>query len=145
VSPLAKAEIEIRSDPKQLRQAREFVRAFCRDLPDPPVDEDGVAALELAVNEAMSNIMKHAYHGREDQWIHVEGEAFPRYVSICLHHVGDPFDPASAPPPALDGSRESGFGAYMISQSVDRVRYYRDALGRNCVALVKKRNGRKQT
>ena len=139
---LARAEIDIRSDLNELRQAREFVRAFCRNLPDPPLDEDRVAALELAVNEAASNIMKHAYHGRADQWIHVEGEVFPRYVSIRLHHLGDPFDPATAQPPVLDGTRESGYGAYMISQCVDQVRYYRDERGRNCIALVKKRNER---
>ena len=95
--PLARAEIEIRSDLKELRQAREFVRAFCRNLPGPPLDEERAGALELAVNEAASNIMKHAYHGREDQWIHLEGEAFHGLVSIRLHHLGDPFDPSAAP------------------------------------------------
>jgi PAS domain S-box-containing protein len=141
--PVARAEIEIRSDLKELRQAREFVRGFCRNLPDPPLDEDRLAALELAVNEAASNIMKHAYHGREDQWIHLEGEAFPEYVSIRLHHLGDPFDPSLAPAPVLDGSRESGRGAYMISRSVDQVRYYRDERGRNCVDLMKIRTAGK--
>ena len=51
--------------------------------------------LELAVNEACSNIMKHAYHGRADQWIHLEAEAFPDRSSIRLHHLGDPFDPST--------------------------------------------------
>ena len=41
--------------------------------------------------------------------------------------------------PLLDGSRDSGFGAYIIAQSVDEVRYYRDERGRNCIALVKAR------
>ena len=42
-----------------------------------------------------------------------------------------------SPPPALDGSRESGFGIYLITKSVDDVRYSRDERGRNCIALVK--------
>jgi sigma-B regulation protein RsbU (phosphoserine phosphatase) len=138
--PLARAELEIRSDLKQLRQAREFVRNFCANAQAPLLDEDRLAALELAVNEAASNIMKHAYHGREDQWIHLEGEAYPESVSIRLHHRGDPFDPSAARAPALDGSRESGYGAYIISRSVDRVRYYRDERGRNCVDLTTSRN-----
>jgi serine/threonine-protein kinase RsbW len=106
-------------------------------LPGLPLDEDAVGALELAVNEAASNIMKHAYHGRTDQSIHLEAEAHRKYVSVRLHHLGDPFDPSRARPPALDGSRESGFGAYIITQCVDEVRYYRDERGRNCVALKK--------
>jgi PAS domain S-box-containing protein len=133
--PAAQAEIEIASDLKNLRQAREFVRGFCGGL----FDEDGAGALELAVNEAASNIMKHAYHGRSDQWIHLEAEAFPSHVTIRLHHLGDPFDPSAVPPPSLDGSRESGFGAWIIARSVDQVRYYRDERGRNCIALVKLR------
>jgi phosphoserine phosphatase RsbU/P len=136
----ARADIEIRSSLKDLRKAREFVRTFCRSLSGPPLDEDRLSTLELAVNEAASNIMKHAYHGREDQWILLEGEAFPAYLSIRLYHLGDPFDPSVAPAPVLDASRESGRGAYMISQSVDQVRYYRDESGRNCVDLMKKRN-----
>jgi anti-sigma regulatory factor (Ser/Thr protein kinase) len=60
-------------------------------------------------------------------------------VVIRLHHIGAPCDPASVPPPAFDGSQESGFGLYLIKQSVDDVRYYRDARGRNCIALVKSR------
>ncbi len=137
--PIARRELEIRSDLKQLRQAREFVRSFCRDLPGPPLDEDSVAALELAVDEAASNIMEHAYHGREDQSIHIDVEAFPGRVEIRLHHFGDAFDPSTAPPPLFDGSRDSGFGVYIIAQSVDEVKYSHDERGRNCIVLVKAR------
>lgn len=135
--PLARAEIQVQSDLRQLRRVREFVRSFCGNPPAALLDEDSVGALELAVNEAASNIMKHAYHGRSDQWIDLEGEAFSSRVLIRLHHLGEPFDPATAPLPALDGSRESGFGVYIITRSVDEVHYYRDERGRNCVALVK--------
>ena len=137
--PLARAELELRSDLAELRRARAFVRAVCSALPGTPLAADRVAELELAVNEAASNIMKHAYHGRTDQRIHLEAETFPDQVVIRLHHIGDPCDPSSVPPPALDGSQESGFGLYLITQSVDDVRYYCDARGRNCIALVKSR------
>ena len=135
--PLAWAEIEIESDLKELRRAREFVREFCCNCPGPPLDEASVGALELAVNEAASNIIKHAYGGRSDQRIYLEADAFPGRVSIRLHHLGEPFDPSAVAAPVLNGSRDSGFGAYIISRSVDEVRYYRDERGRNCVALVK--------
>ena len=137
--PLAREEMEIRSDLRDLRRAREFVRTFCRALPGSPLDEEGEAELELAVNEAASNVMKHAYHGRADQRIHLEAEVFPDHVAIRLHHLGDPFDPSAVPPPSFDGSRESGFGVYLITRSVDDVRYYRDERGGNCIALVKLR------
>jgi PAS domain S-box-containing protein len=136
--PLAHAELEIRSDLKDLGRARAFVCDFCRMVPGGLLDGDNVTDLELAVNEAASNIMKHAYHGRTDQRILLDADAFPDRVSIRLHHLGDSFEPASAPPPALDGTRESGFGLYLIAKSVDNVRYSRDERGRNSIALVKR-------
>jgi PAS domain S-box-containing protein len=137
--PEARAEIEIASDLKHLRVAREFVRKLCHNLPGAAIEEESVDALVLAVNEVASNIMKHAYKGRTDQWIHLEAEVFPGYLSIRLHHLGEPFDPAMALAPVLDGSRESGFGAYIISKSVDEVRYCRDEEGKNCIELIKVR------
>jgi PAS domain S-box-containing protein len=137
--PLARGELEIRSDLRDLSRAREFVRTFCATLPGSPLAADRVAELELAVNEAASNVMKHAYHGRADQRIHLEADAFADRVTVRLHHLGDPFDPSAVPLPSFDGSRESGFGVYLITRSVDDVRYYRDERGGNCIALVKKR------
>jgi PAS domain S-box-containing protein len=137
---VARAEVEIRSDLRYLCQAREFVNSFCRSLPGPPLNQESINALELAVNEAACNIMKHAYHGRSDRWIYMEGEAFPSRVLVRLYHLGDPFDPTGLAPPALDGSRESGFGTYIISKSTDDVRYYRDERGMNCISLAKLRN-----
>jgi len=134
---LARAELEIRSDLADLRTAREFVHDFCRMVPEGLLTRDDVTQLELAVNEAASNIMKHAYHGRADQRIQLDADAFPSRVSIRLHHLGDSFDPAAVSPPALDGSRESGFGLYLITKNVDDVRYSRDERGRNCITLVK--------
>jgi PAS domain S-box-containing protein len=136
---LARQELDIRSDLRDLSRAREFVRTFCGTLPGSPLDPDRVAELALAVNEAASNVMKHAYHGRTDQRIHLEADAFPDHVVVRLHHLGDPFDPSAVPPFSFDRSRESGFGVYLITRSVDDVRYYRDERGRNCVTLVKMR------
>jgi anti-sigma regulatory factor (Ser/Thr protein kinase) len=115
------------------------VRDVCTGLPGAPVGDDVIGQLELAVTEACSNIVKHAYHGRDDQWIRLEVEAYPDAVSMRLHHLGDPFDPSKVPPPVIDGSRDSGFGMYLMSKSVDEIRYSRDERGQNCIALVKRR------
>ena len=137
--PLTCSEIEISSDLGELAHARAFVREFCRDIPGGALPQESTEELDLAVNEALSNIMKHAYRGRTDQRIQLGAAAFPDRVVFCLHHLGEPFDPAAVPPPAFNGSRENGFGVYMIAQSVDEVRYLRDERGRNCILLVKKR------
>jgi PAS domain S-box-containing protein len=137
--PLCRADLEIRSDLRELRRAREFMRSFCGALAGPPMSKDDVAKLELAVTEAGSNIITHAYHGRADQFIQLEAEAFTNQILLRLHHLGDSFDPRSAWLPPLDSSRESGFGLFLLSGSVDEIRYYRDERGRNCIALTKNR------
>jgi anti-sigma regulatory factor (Ser/Thr protein kinase) len=135
--PVARQEMEIGSDLMELGRAREFVRGFCRTLPGTPLGEDQVAELELAVNEAASNVMKHAYHGRANQRIRLDIESRSDHIVVRLHHLGDPFHPLSAPAPAFYGFHESGYDLYILSRSVDDVCYYLDERGENCVALVK--------
>ena len=134
---VVKREIQIRSDLTRLREVRTFVRQFCAGALGTGVDPDDVGALELAVTEAASNIMKHAYHGNEDRSIRVEAEALTGKIRLRLLHQGDSFDPSTAALPVLDGSRESGYGVFIITQSVDHVRYYSDHLGTNCIELTK--------
>jgi anti-sigma regulatory factor (Ser/Thr protein kinase) len=59
-------------------------------------------------------------------------------VSVWLNHRGRSFDPTNVPPPNFDGSKESGFGVYLIRQLVDEVRYYQDENGQCVVRLFKK-------
>ena len=138
-SPLAHAEMEISSDLKELARARAFVREFCRALPGAAMKEDHQSQLELAITEAASNVMRHAYGGRTDQHIQLDATAFVDRIILRLHHLGEAFDPNAVKTPAFDGTEDGGFGVYIIAQSVDDVRYDRDERGRNCISLVKSR------
>ena len=140
--PLAQAQCEVTSVATELARLRTFVHTFCQELPIRLLDEEGVSQLELAVTEAASNIMRHAYHGRTDQRIQVTADAFVDRVCLQLWHHGTAFDPATVQPPVFDGSRDGGFGVYIIAHCVDEVRYVRDERGGNCICLVKKRTRR---
>ena len=137
--PLARAELEISSDLDELGRARAFVREVCRTLPGPPLEEEAVSQLELAITEAASNVMRHAYRGRPEQLIQLDAEVFADRIVLRLHHLGETFDPGAVKTPAFDGTQDGGFGMYIIEQSVDDVQYYRDERGRNCISLVKNR------
>ncbi len=138
-APLARTELEIHSELGELRRARELVAGFCQTRLSPPLDDAAVSALVLAVDEAACNVIKHAYHGRADQRIQLVIEAHADRVAVRLRYLGAPFDPSAVPPPSFDGSRESGFGVFLIAQSVDAVRYDRDDLDRSCIYLEKLR------
>ena len=135
--PLARAELEISTDLNELSRARAFVREVCRTLPGPALEEDSVSQLELAITEAASNVMRHAFHGRTDQQIQLDAAVFADRLVLQLHHLGESFEPDAVNTPAFDGTQDGGFGMYIIAQSVDDVRYYRDERGRNCISLVK--------
>lgn len=134
----ARAQIRITSDLSQLAAARTFVRDFCVRVAEGEPNEDGIAKLELAVTEAVSNIIRHAYEGRADQVIQVEAQAMPEGVAIRLHHDGLPFDAEEVAPPSFDGSREGGFGVYIIENTVDAVQYAQDWNDRNTIHLYKR-------
>jgi serine/threonine-protein kinase RsbW len=136
--------MEVPSDLARLPGVRAFVRRFCRERLAPGLSEQGTDQLELAVAEATSNIIRHAYHGRSDRRVQLTADAFDDRVVIQMCHEGEAFDPSTVRAPAFDGSREGGFGVYIIAQSVDEVRYFRDDSGKNCVRLVKRRNTSKE-
>jgi len=136
--PQMHAEMEISSDLAELSRARAFVRDVCGRLAS-PVDEDTVNQLELAMTEAASNVMRHAYGGRSDRRIQVTADVYEDRIVLRLHHLGQSFDPEAVRPPKFDGTQEGGFGMYIISQTMDEVRYHRDERGRNCISMSKKR------
>jgi anti-sigma B factor antagonist len=118
---------------------RAFVRAACRQVWPEPADKEAIDRLELALAEAATNIILHGYQGQKDQPLELIVEADAEQTGVTLLHSGRTFDPQSAPPPVFDGSREGGFGLYLIRQSVEQVQYFGDEQGRNGVRLVKKR------
>jgi len=142
--PGRKGLLELLSDPTYLKACRAFVRKFCQKTLSPAPDEEFVSRLELAVNEAVANVMEHAYAGRPDQPIQLTGEGFSDHIIFQIRHQGAPFDPRSAPAPAFDGSKDSGFGLFIIAQSVDDVSYAVDEYGWNCISLVTKLRGENQ-
>ncbi len=137
--PLAQSSLEVKADLSELTTIWTFVREFCANSVHPVLDEDLIYQLELAVVEAASNIIKHAYHGIPPGSVLIEAQALSDGVSIEMYDWGVPFDADAPRPPSFDGSAESGFGLYIIAQSVNEVQYWREEAGRNGTRLVQRR------
>lgn len=130
---------EFPSDLGQLSAVRTLVRDVCRRAWGDG-EEERVAQLVLAVDEAASNVVLHAYEGKAGQPLEVVASADDDKATIVLLHQGEPFDPGAVPPPKFDGSRESGFGLYLIRQAVDELTFFQDERGRHGMRLVKIRH-----
>ena len=135
----AQATITITSSLDELEKARSFVKENARYNNAELLDEENTWLLELAVTEAASNIIRHAYNGKPDQRILIEVNTSEEGIDVKLHHWGNSFNPESVEKPALDGSEDGGFGVYIIENCMDRVTYHKNETGRNSICLVKNR------
>jgi sigma-B regulation protein RsbU (phosphoserine phosphatase) len=126
------------ADLEQVAAARAFVRATALGAPGMVVDAERVAQLELAVAETASNVVRHALDGDAKARYTVRVTVSAPEVEVRFVHHGRGFDPAEVAPPAFDGSREGGFGLYVVQQVVDRVLYRDLPDGAHEIVLVKR-------
>lgn len=112
------------------------------------LSEDDAFAVQLAVDEACTNIIEHAYEGRTDGAIRITCCQSGDELVIRIQDSGKPFDPRSVPAPDLDAPleqrRESGLGLYLMEKVMDRVEFEFDPRRGNCVTLRKKMMSEKQ-
>lgn len=135
--PSKRAKLDIQSDLDELNRVRTFVHEFCQRNFALRFVEDDLHQLELAVVEAVTNIIRHGYQGQKDRPIRLQCDLFLNRISVRLYHRGQPFDPGPEPVVQPESGSESGMGLYIIQQCVDKVRYYRSKHGENCIHLVK--------
>ena len=94
--------------------------------------------IQLAVHEACTNIVDHAYHGQAGGRIKVELSlvGVPRQLIVDLYDNGRPFAGLQTPAPELDEPQTHGYGLFLMQALVDDVQYERPG-GRNHWRLSK--------
>ena len=103
--------------------------------------EDDILDTQLAVEEAITNIIEHGY-GETGGGITVSCHAENGIVEVQLEDPAVPFDPLSLPEPDLVsdvGDRKiGGLGIFLIRQVMDDIRY-RFEEGKNILLLTKRK------
>jgi len=135
LQPNAEAKMTFSSDLKELSGIRQFIRNFCKTIPEPLLGDDRISLIELAVTEVATNIIRHAYSGQSDASVQVAARLFPEMLFIEFVDKGKGFSTETIPQPEFDGSREGGFGLYIVSQIVDDVVYSRGKDNMNSTQL----------
>jgi anti-anti-sigma factor len=106
------------------------------------LDDQAVWEVQLAVDEAATNVILHAYGGHEEGPITVQVEVRNGEFVVCLHDRGKPFDPESVPLPDLDSPLEErqtgGLGLFLMRKLMDRVDFHFDEGGHNLVTMSKR-------
>ncbi len=134
-------KLELRSHPSLLCVVRGALEPLMESL---GFSEEHNRAIIRAVDEAVSNIMRHSYHGRLDQPIEVYCNRLQRSadgepeqgIEILLFDCGPAVDTTKIQARPLDEVRPGGLGLHIIRKSMDTVEYKR--AGRlNRLRLVK--------
>jgi anti-sigma regulatory factor (Ser/Thr protein kinase) len=134
-------KLELRSNPEALCLVRATVERAAEVLHFPDAD---TRAIVRSVDEALANVIRHAYRGRPGQLIEVQCnkvKGSPRDgkedgLEILLQDEGTAADPAKFKGRALDEVRPGGLGLHFIRESMDVVEFSRKK-GKNQLRLVK--------
>ncbi|MGL1933089.1 MAG: ATP-binding protein [Desulfotalea sp.] len=104
---------------------------------DPGKDNVFIDAVELAVGESCTNSVKHCttMHPEESR-ITVCFELYDNQLRVMIKDCNAPFDFEKVLPPDFEKAPESGYGLYIMKQTMDEVHYlHKD--GQNILTLKK--------
>lgn len=122
-----------------LDEIREFVGEQARQV---GFSDKEIYAIQLAADEASTNIIEYAYDGVEDGKIEINCNAFDGGLEIVMRDQGKPFDPSSVPEPNVKGDlserKIGGLGIYLMRKLMDEVTYETSDEGGNVLTMVKK-------
>jgi anti-sigma regulatory factor (Ser/Thr protein kinase) len=118
------------------------ISSFVMDaIKESPFDDRQRYAIDLAVDEACSNVIDHAYAGHEQGEIRIRLELDQRGLYLSIQDDGAPFDPDCVAEPDLTSPIETrcerGLGVYLIRNLMDEVVYDFSSPGVNQITMVK--------
>jgi serine/threonine-protein kinase RsbW len=132
------ATVSLPADLAQLTKIREFVLQAGREL---DLEEGALFELQLAVDEACTNVIKHAYGGRGGT-IEVTVEPDEDGVRVIIRDWGRSFDVQSMPVPdvnlPLEQRELGGLGLFLMHQMVDDIHFEFDTEYGNSLTMVKR-------
>jgi len=126
-------KLVVPSDPRFLSIARKVVSevtAIC-GLPD-----EAGQGVTLALDEAVANVIRHAYKNRYDREIELDCQANAERIVFRLLDEGEPPDPAKICGQPLNDVSLSGRGTHLMRAIMDEMSY-KQISGKNELRLVK--------
>jgi serine/threonine-protein kinase RsbW len=111
------------------------------------LDPEAVWPVHVALDEVLSNVVRHGTSGRPNSLIDVTFALKDGSLVVTVVDDGPEWDPLTLPPPdttaPLDARRPGGLGVHLVRNLMDRVTYTRDedrnhlVFARRCEAAVR--------
>lgn len=105
------------------------------------LNESEVYAVELAVDEATTNIIEHGYGEECPSRIDITCEKLNDGLKVVIYDDADPFDPTNVPDPDINVSLEKvkprGLGIFLMRKMMDEVKYESNPVLGNTLTMIK--------
>lgn len=129
-------ELDFAAEVERLKIVRLSVKSVALSL---GFDEDRAMDIVLAVDEAITNIIRHGYGGDKSGDILLRAIRHPEGLVIELHDTAPAVDPSRVKPRALDDIKPGQLGTHLIRAIMDRTELLPGADGKgNLLKLFKK-------
>lgn len=127
------------ADFHSLDEIRDFVGEAASQV---GFSEKEIYSIQLAADEASTNIIEHAYASKEGGKIEMVCNIADSELEIVMRDQGKPFDPSSVPEPNVKADlterKIGGLGMYLMRKLMDEV-YYESTPEGNTLTMIKRR------
>lgn len=138
-TPSTQHSISVKASTKHLSEVRDFVAEHAQNF---GFKKQDVADIRLAVDEAYTNIIKHAYNNDPSKLVEIELGYNSDQFWISLQDTGRAFKPENYTRPnvrkQIKQKKRGGVGVYLIKKLMDEVEY-RQKDSFNEIRMIKKK------
>lgn len=129
--------LNLTNDIEQVTQLAEWIEGIGNELKLPP---DKVFQINLALEEAVVNVINYAYPGQTDMPIALNADNSEGTLRFVIVDSGIAFDPTLVEDPDTSLSAEErpigGLGIMLVRQFANKVSYLRTPDGRNQLTIL---------
>ncbi|MBD3291118.1 ATP-binding protein [candidate division KSB1 bacterium] len=133
-------EFMIPAEPKYLKINRLSIKLLCELIGFSTVESNNIT---LAIDEACSNVIRHAYNGPSKEPIHIKCNIYGNKIEFLIRDFGRKANVDQIKSRELDEIRPGGLGVHLIKTVMDEVMYDTNFEKGNQLKLIKHFKGRK--
>ena len=140
--PPAPLRLRVTSDTANLARVRRAAEQYAAAA---GFDEAAVAEIGLVVNEAMANVIRHAYDNQPGRPIEFEADPIPEphhgvELRLRIRDWGKGEDPAAKPRRGYVPGEPGGLGLVCLGQMMDKVEYAPQPDGGMLLTMTKRKS-----
>ncbi len=135
-------QITLMSRNELIRDLRQKIKHFAKQQ---GFGDDDVFEVQLALNEALANVIEHAYRGDQNGRIDVKFHADANGdLVIIIKDYGQKCDPTRLKPRDLDELRDGGLGLFLMEKLMDVVQFDFSQDDGTVLTLIKRKQCQKE-